>query len=165
MSLFVAARALLFATAFMALWFWVIEGVRPISRAWDPVLPGWIAIPGAVLAAAGALGVLACVAVFVVYGRGTPAVFDAPRAFVAVGPYRRVRNPMYLSAIVLFAGFGLYVRSLAVLAFAAGWFLLAHAFVVLVEEPGLSRRFGDTYDQYRRNVRRWVPRARGFRRQ
>jgi hypothetical protein len=100
-----------------------------------------------------------CIALFVLRGRGTPAIFDAPRIFVAVGPYRYVRNPMYLSAIAIFCGFGLYVRSLAVLIFAAAWFLLIHTFVLFIEEPGLRRRFGRTYTDYCQRVPRWVPRA------
>jgi protein-S-isoprenylcysteine O-methyltransferase Ste14 len=30
--------------------------------------------------------------------------------------------------------------------------------VVLVEEPGLERRFGESYLAYKRAVRRWLPR-------
>jgi protein-S-isoprenylcysteine O-methyltransferase Ste14 len=46
-----------------------------------------------------------------------------------------------------------------VLAFSAAWFVLAHAFVLLVEEPGLRRRFGEAYEQYCARVPRWIPRA------
>jgi protein-S-isoprenylcysteine O-methyltransferase Ste14 len=42
----------------------------------------------------------------------------------------------------------------AVLILAGAAALLAHAFVVLVEEPGLTRRFGESYARYRR----WLPR-------
>lgn len=159
MSAFIAVRALVFATAFMGAWFWVILRLRPLSREWDAVLPVWIAAPGVALGLAGALGIVLCIALFVVRGRGTPAIFDAPRRFVAVGPYRHVRNPMYLSAIATFCGFGLYTRSLAVLAFAAAWFLMIHAVVLFIEEPGLRRRFGGTYAEYCRRVPRWMPRA------
>lgn len=159
MSAFIAARALIFATAFMGLWFWVILRLEPVSRSWDAVLPAWIAGPGIGLAAAGAAGIIACIAVFVVRGRGTPAIFDAPRTFVAVGPYRYVRNPMYLSAIATFGGAGLYLRSLAVLAFTVAWLIVIHLFVRFIEEPGLHNRFGDTYAEYRRRVPRWLPRG------
>ena len=156
-SIFIAVRALVFAVAFMGGWFWLVLRLQPLSRDWDTSLPGWISVPGAALAVAGTLGILTCVALFVVRGRGTPALFDAPRRFVATGPYRYVRNPMYLSGLATFVGFGLYVRSLAVLAFAAVWFLLVHAVVLWIEEPGLQHRFGETYEDYCRRVRRWVP--------
>ena len=110
-SAFIAARALIFAVAFMGGWFWVVLRLQPLSREWDVWLPAWIAAPGVGLGLAGALGVMTCIALFVVRGRGTPAIFDAPRRFVAVGPYRYVRNPMYLSAVATFLGFGLYARS------------------------------------------------------
>ena len=158
-SAFIAARALVFSVAFMGGWFWVVVRLQPLSRDWDATLPAWIAAPGAALGLLGALGIVLCIALFVVRGRGTPAIFDAPRRFVAVGPYRHVRNPMYLSAIATFCGFGLYTRSLAVLIFAAAWFVLIHVFVLAIEEPGLRRRFGETYDEYCRRVPRWMPRA------
>lgn len=158
-SAFIAARALLFATAFMWLWFWVIVRVQPLSGPWDGALPVWISAPGVVLAALGAVGIVICIALFVVRGRGTPAIFDAPRRFVSVGPYRHVRNPMYLSALATFYGVGMYLRSFAVLAFAVAWFLLVHGFVLLIEEPDLRRRFGASYDDYCRKVPRWLPRV------
>jgi protein-S-isoprenylcysteine O-methyltransferase Ste14 len=156
-SVFIAVRALIFAAAFMGGWFWVVLRLQPLSREWDAWLPIWSAAPGVVLGLAGIMGLTACIALFVVRGRGTPALFDAPRRFVAVGPYKYVRNPMYLSAIATFVGFGLYARSLAVLAFAAAWFLMIHAVVILIEEPGLRRRFGETYDAYLQRVSRWLP--------
>jgi len=156
-SAFIAARALVFSTAFMGGWFWVVWRLQPLSREWDVALPAWIAAPGIGLGLAGVVGMIVCIALFVARGHGTPAIFDAPRNFVAVGPYKYVRNPMYLSAIATFLGIGLYVRSLAVLAFAGAWFLMIHAFVIFIEEPGLRRRFGGTYDAYLHQVPRWVP--------
>jgi len=44
----------------------------------------------------------------------------------------------------------------------AGWLLLFvlinHVYFVAVEEPGLRRRFGAGYDEYKRRVPRWMPR-------
>jgi protein-S-isoprenylcysteine O-methyltransferase Ste14 len=95
---------------------------------------------------------------FVRSGRGTPAPFDAPRKFVASGPYRVVRNPMYIGGLTVLAGFALYLRSPAVLIFSAVWILFADAFVMLYEEPTLARKFGQEYEAYRRVVPRWFPR-------
>jgi uncharacterized protein (DUF433 family) len=36
-------------------------------------------------------------------------------------------------------------------------------YIRFVEEPGLARRFGEDYEEYRRNVPRWAPRAHGRR--
>ena len=89
-------------------------------------------------------------------GRGTPAPFDPPREFVVSGPYRFVRNPMYLgaAAVILGAGFILSSPSIAGLAFA--FLLIMHLFAVLLEEPTLAAKFGAGYEQYRASVSRWV---------
>ena len=90
----------------------------------------------ALMAAGGTLA-FACIATFVTRGEGTPAPMDPPRKFVAAGPYRFVRNPMYIGGFLVLAGFGLYEQSPAILLFALPWFLLAHLFVILYEEPHL----------------------------
>jgi protein-S-isoprenylcysteine O-methyltransferase Ste14 len=57
-------------------------------------------------------------------------------------------------------GIALWYRSTFGLVLAAGLFVLFHAVVVYVEEPGLEKRFGESYRQYMRNVPRWLPRLR-----
>jgi protein-S-isoprenylcysteine O-methyltransferase Ste14 len=147
-----------YSAAFLGFWFWIIVRVEPLSRALDTTLPPWLAGPGVALIALGAAVVITCMTTFVVRGRGTPAPFDPPRKFVATGPYRYVRNPMYLGALLIFVGLSLYLRSVAVLGFTAAWLLLIHGFVVFIEEPGLRDRFGATYDDYCHRVHRWLPR-------
>jgi protein-S-isoprenylcysteine O-methyltransferase Ste14 len=118
--------------------------------------PGQMAGIGAVLAG-GALA-LWCVLAFAVIGRGTPAPFDPPRRLVVRGPYRYVRNPMYLGAGVALAGAAGYYASVALLAFTAAFLLVAHLFVLGYEERTLRRRFGADYVDYCRRVPRWLPR-------
>ena len=157
-TFFVAVRAVLYGVGFVLLWGWVASGVRRydarlgigISPAWRPV--------GMLLIVAGGVVVVACVASFVFRGQGTPAPFDPPRAFVPSGPYRYVRNPMYIGAALVLAGYGLWERSPAVAMFTLAFLLIFHLFVVLVEEPGLERRFGESYLAYKRKVHRWLPR-------
>src|SRR5690242_5739579 len=40
---------------------------------------------------------------FAVKGFGSPAAIDAPRTLVVAGPYRHVRNPMYLAVLIVTA--------------------------------------------------------------
>jgi protein-S-isoprenylcysteine O-methyltransferase Ste14 len=77
--------------------------------------------------------------------------------FVAMGPYRYVRNPMYVGAILALLGGGLIVRSVSVLLLAVVFWTLAHLLVLLNEEPSLERRFGESYLRYKQRVHRWLP--------
>lgn len=36
--------------------------------------------------------------------------------------------------------------------------VINHLYFIIVEEPGLARRFGADYEAYRRHVPRWIPR-------
>jgi protein-S-isoprenylcysteine O-methyltransferase Ste14 len=121
-------------------------------------LPAALRPVGAALAVAGGALALWCIALFVTAGHGTPAPFDAPRRFVAVGPYRWVRNPMYLGGVALLGGGAAWLRSPGMVLLAAGGLGLAHLFVLAYEEPSLTRAFGDSYREYRRQVNRWIPR-------
>jgi len=153
--LLAALRTLVYAIAFVWLWGWLALAVRDgfergqLGAAWRPV--------GILLMAAGASIVLWCLVSFVLVGRGTPAPFDAPRALVPGGPYRWVRNPMYLGGFAVLAGFGLWQRSLAMVLFVVPVALGFHLFVLFYEEPTLARRFGNEYVAYRSRVRRWRP--------
>jgi protein-S-isoprenylcysteine O-methyltransferase Ste14 len=101
--------------------------------------------------------VLETTARFVFQGRGTPAPWAPPERFVERGSYRFVRSPMYLGVLLLVVGQGLLLGREILFLWAAGAWLMFTAFLVFHEEPGLSRRFGAEYDDYRRRVRRWMP--------
>ena len=120
--------------------------------------PGLGIVPGAVLILAGAALALTTVGFFILEGRGTPAVFDPPKRFVPHGPYRLVRNPMYIGGISVLFGWGLYLTSVSMALFAGVAFLIVHTFVVFAEEPGLRKRFGKEYEDYCQTVPRWIPR-------
>lgn len=114
-------------------------------------------VVGMIFGLAGAALALWCVYTFAHAGKGTPAPFDPPRRLVIQGPYRYVRNPMYIGAVLALASAALYFWSLPLLGYAAIFFLATHLFVVWYEEPTLRRTFGHEYEEYRRDVRRWWP--------
>ncbi|MGA7616636.1 MAG: isoprenylcysteine carboxylmethyltransferase family protein [Thermoanaerobaculia bacterium] len=154
---FVAVRAVVYASLFVSLWVWIAIRLRSLDPYLVLRLPSWVRPIGGVLALCGlAIGV-GCIYAFIAYGHGTPAPFDPPREFVAVGPYRLVRNPMYVGGFVLILGAGLFVLSPAIVALAFVLLAVTHVMVVLVEEPDLQRRFGESYQRYRASVRRWLP--------
>ena len=109
----------------------------------------------------GAVLSLSTIELFIFKGRGTPALFDPPKKFVPHGPYKFLRNPMYVGGVAMLLGLGFYLTSVGIVLFAVMAFLLIHTFVVRAEEPGLRKRFGQEYHDYCRAVPRWVPRFSG----
>ena len=160
-----ALASLLVGAAFFSLWFWLLPqwlGFRVETAGaaqWK-----WLAAIPSVLGFAVALR---CVWDFGWTGRGTPAPIAPPQRLVVVGFYRYVRNPMYVGFAVGWIGlwivFGhanLYAI-LVTLAVALG----IHLFVMFYEEPTLRRKFGADYEEYCRNVNRWLPRLQPWSRQ
>ena len=88
---------------------------------------------------------------------------DHPRAsrqLVVNGPYRYVRNPMYVAVVAVIAGQGFLFGNISLLEYGAAVWLAFHLFVMLYEEPTLKRSFGAEYDAFCVKVPRWIPRLR-----
>jgi protein-S-isoprenylcysteine O-methyltransferase Ste14 len=126
--------------------------VRPAAIEWPQIV-------GMTIGCAGTLVALWCVATFAWIGKGTPAPFDPPRRLVIRGPYRFVRNPMYIGAALALAGAAMFFESTPLLVYVAIFFFVTHLFVVGYEEPKLRRTFGPDYEAYCQSVRRWRPGA------
>lgn len=161
--LWIAARSIVYATLFLAVWGWVVFACRRMDKFIPFQVPEWLATPGIALGVAGAALALTTIFLFIYDGRGTPAVFDPPKRFVPHGPFRWIRNPMYIGGILMLLGVGLSYTSTGMVLFAGVAFLLIHTFVVLVEEPGLRKRFGENYVDYCHAVPRWIPSITGRR--
>jgi protein-S-isoprenylcysteine O-methyltransferase Ste14 len=89
-------------------------------------------------------------------GGGGPGIAVPPERIVAQGPYRVVRNPMYLGHLIFLMGLALTFRSwvgLALFAFHVVWFHRR----VLEDEARLLSQFGDSYRVYMTQVKRWIP--------
>jgi protein-S-isoprenylcysteine O-methyltransferase Ste14 len=99
---------------------------------------------------------------FVREGAGTPAPVAPTERLVVGGLYRYVRNPMYLAVLAIIVGQGLAFANPRLLAYALAVWVAFAAFVKLYEEPTLKRRYGEQYEEYRRAVRAWWPRLRGW---
>jgi protein-S-isoprenylcysteine O-methyltransferase Ste14 len=154
----IALRSIVYASLFITAWGWVALQCRALDKYLPRPIPGWLGAPGIVLMAAGAALGLTTIGFFIFEGRGTPAVFDPPTRFVPHGPYRFVRNPMYVGGVAILLGWGLYLKSIGMVLYGAGMFLVVHTFVVFVEEPGMRKRFGQEYEDFLRVVPRWIPR-------
>jgi len=151
-------RALTYATLFVAVFLVVIpRGILTASvyvgsdyvSLWD--------IAGLPIVALGFALVLWCLVTFAFVGRGTAAPFDPPRKLVIVGPYRFVRNPIYIGAIVTMLGAAMFLWSGWLAVYALAVLIVTHLLVILYEEPHLRRVFGQPYEDYLRTVHRWIP--------
>jgi protein-S-isoprenylcysteine O-methyltransferase Ste14 len=116
-----------------------------------------LAVTGGLLIVLG-LGMLVwTVVLFDRVGEGTLAI-GSPVKLVVRGPYRHVRNPMMTGVFCIQLGTAIAAAS----PWLFGWFVFFFTCVLVairgVEEPHLRRRFGTDYDEYRRNVPRWIPR-------
>lgn len=77
-------------------------------------------------------------------------------AFVAAGPYRFGRNPIYLGFVLFLAGVALSGGTLWGWLAVGGVFLALDLLVVRREEAYLRHRFPETYPPYAARIRRWL---------
>lgn len=138
-------------------------GVPWLLAAGDPSAGRWaypVRVVGILPVVAGIVLLAWCTWDFIAAGHGTPNPVDPPRFLVSRGPYRIVRNPMYVGVVLIVFGESLLLGSSRVLLYAAALPVLFTLFVLGYEEPTLIRLFGAAYDEYRRAVPRWIPRLR-----
>jgi protein-S-isoprenylcysteine O-methyltransferase Ste14 len=79
-----------------------------------------------------------------------------PSALVSSGPFRLTRNPLYLSLLLMLAGFAALFNSVWLILAVAVLLVLLNAFIVPREEALLNQLFGTQYSAYCRRVRRWL---------
>src|SRR3989449_7091774 len=96
-NMFVVVRTITYAPLFIGL---VLIYLPARLLSWSGIVrPAAIEVQqvaGMVIGVAGAAVAVWCIFTFASIGRGTPAPFDPPRRLVIQGPYRFVRNPMYI---------------------------------------------------------------------
>jgi protein-S-isoprenylcysteine O-methyltransferase Ste14 len=112
----------------------------------------------ALIAAGGILFVWGCVR-FAAEGVGMPIPTEPTSRLLTVGgPYRYVRNPLYLAWVMAITGQALLLSRPVLLSYAGAVLIIAASFVHWYEEPTLARRFGAQYEAYRKQVPGWWPR-------
>jgi protein-S-isoprenylcysteine O-methyltransferase Ste14 len=154
------AKTLVFVTVFVAFvvvyipWAWAIRG-STVTYEGLSALRFLAVIPLLV----GVYVILRCFFEFAWTGLGTPAPFDPPRALVVSGVYRYVRNPMYIGASLIILGETALFGSIRIgLEYVLIFLACTTLFVLIYEEPTLQAKFGDAYEEYCRDVPRFIPR-------
>lgn len=157
--MFLLIRTLTYATLFISL---VLIYLPSRVLTWSGIaMPDSYGLPqltGMLIATLGGILALTCVFTFNFVGRGTPAPFDPPRKLVTSGPYRYVRNPMYIGAVLALSGAALFFTSWMMLLYTLAFLLIVQGFVTAYEEPTLRRLFGEEYEDYCKRTGRWWPR-------
>jgi protein-S-isoprenylcysteine O-methyltransferase Ste14 len=100
---------------------------------------------------------LSAVQEFAESGKGTPFPYDPPKKLVTSSLYAYVSNPMQLSMVLIFFGYGLILNHFWL--FFSG--IVAFSYSVGLarwdEDQELEIRFGQEWLDYRKNVRAWLP--------
>jgi len=115
---------------------------------------------GFVLITAGGIVIIGTFLRFATEGIGVPFPAEpSSRQVIAGGPYRYVRNPMYLAFLAAIVGQALLLSRPVLLIYAAVLLVALFALAQWWEEPRLAKRFGEEYEAYRRQVPGWWPRV------
>jgi protein-S-isoprenylcysteine O-methyltransferase Ste14 len=138
----------------------VVAGLVPwlLTRWHGHHAPAWLQAAGAAAVTAGGLVLLDAFRRFVADGLGTPAPVAPTQILVVRGPYRYVRNPMYLAVASVILGQAMLLARWQLVAYAGLFGAAVWSFVHWYEEPVLARRFGAEYEAYLDAVPGWWPR-------
>lgn len=136
-------RAITYATLFVAFFLVILpRGILDASGYRWGGSPVWSELAGFALLSFGFGLVVWCLVTFAFAGKGTAAPFDPPRKLVVVGPYRFVRNPIYIGAVLAMVGAAMVLWTGWLILYAIIVLIVTHLLVILYEEPHLRRVFG-----------------------
>jgi protein-S-isoprenylcysteine O-methyltransferase Ste14 len=146
------AGQIVFALLFLAAWS-ADTFVFHVSTFLNATVPALLRIPAGIALLA-LSGYLSLTGLAIVFGekREEPEV-------IRKSVFGRVRHPIYLGELLLYAALLMFSLSLAAAAIALIAFLFLH-FISRHEEKLLLRRFGGEYETYMREVPMWFPRPR-----
>jgi len=120
------------------------------------IIAGVFTIPGSML-------FIGSIDLFIRIGKGTLAPWNPTKTLVVRGLYRNMRNPMITGVICILTAEAFIFPSILILFWGGTFFLLNHVYFILKEEPGLLKRFGEEYREYKEHVPRWIPKLKGWR--
>jgi protein-S-isoprenylcysteine O-methyltransferase Ste14 len=127
----------------------VLTTVGEVRGPWSPILGGVLVLAGMLLRAAGVhhIGSIS----------RTRSDTRLGPALITSGPFRFVRNPLYLGNWCIWTGLVFASRLVWMLPIAWTMFALQYGTIVMWEETRLRATFGQAYERYTQTVSRWMP--------
>ncbi|MGD0339628.1 MAG: isoprenylcysteine carboxylmethyltransferase family protein [Bacteroidota bacterium] len=117
-----------------------------------------LSVIGLILVAGGMVILAITISMFIRMGKGTLAPWNPTKKLVVTGFYSHVRNPMITGVLTTLLGESSIFHSTTIFIWSIIFFIINSIYFMFSEEPGLIRRFGEEYLEYKRNVPRWIPR-------
>lgn len=140
--------------------YWLIKNTKPDMHL------GVLHWVGIMFICLGILFYIWTVISFLLKGKGTPAIWftavlsfiigKEPTKMVSSGLYKYSRNPMYLGIMSIVAGSGIFFQFSILLWYALILFIIFSGVVIWIEEPHLEKKFGNAYQSYKKETRRWL---------
>ncbi len=126
------------------------------------LMPDWLQLSLGILTAAVAIITAIWISIAAVRALGAQWAFDARliegHKLITQGPYRFVRNPIYLAMFGMILSTGLAISRWWVLPIAITLFLIGNAIRIRSEEKLLRESFGAEFEDYARRVPAMLPR-------
>lgn len=116
-------------------------------------------VAGLALVLAGLIMLCVNISMFIRIGKSTLAPWSPTQKLVVRGMYAHVRNPMITGVLTVLLGELLLFQPRSIFTWFVMFFVINYVYFILSEEPGLEKRFGAEYLEYKRNVPRWIPRV------
>lgn len=120
----------------------------------------FLKIASLILAIAFSIPPLLAVREFVKVGHGTPVPMDAPQHLVTTGIYSRIRNPMQFGITALLILEAIFLGSILLCIACLAMLVYSLGFAKWSEDADMKARFGQKWQDYRRQVPAWKIRLR-----
>lgn len=132
----------------------------------DEINLGAFSYSGIVLIAAGILFLLPAILIFLIKGKGTPAIYfskwfknligEEPETLISKGIYKFTRNPMYLGVILILTGESIFFQKIILFIYTLAMFIIFHLVIVHLEEPHLKKKHGQSFNEFMKKTKRWI---------
>lgn len=105
-----------------------------------------------------AFGIILMVVSFVMFVRHKTSVVPkrTPKSIITIGPYKYSRNPIYVADAIILLGYALTLGSVLSFTLIPAFAWVIHTRFINGEEANIRIEFGESYEEYCRQTRRWI---------